>query len=75
MLVINLYEYNELVQSYIVCHLRLNNVNQCYASLRDLQLTISENYFIGNDIQMSNSYNCLGVAYQLSGKCELAIHA
>jgi hypothetical protein len=21
---------------------------------------------------MSNSYNCLGVAYQLSGKCELA---
>ena len=58
-----------------LCHLRLNNVNQCYASLRDLQLTISENYFIGNDIQMSNSYNCLGVAYQLSGKCELAIHA
>ena len=55
-----------------LCHLRLNNVNQCYTSLRDLHLTISENYFIGNDMQMSNSYNCLGVAYQLSGKCELA---
>jgi hypothetical protein len=27
-----------------LCHFRLNNVNQCYNSLRDLQLTISENY-------------------------------
>jgi hypothetical protein len=26
-----------------LCHFRLNNVNQCYNSLRDLQLTISEN--------------------------------
>ena len=42
-----------------LCHFRLNNVNQCYNSLRDLQLTISENYFIFGNIQRSNSYNCL----------------
>ena len=58
-----------------LCHLHLNNVNQCYNSLRDLQLTISENYFIFGNIQRSNSYNCLGVAYQLSGQRALAEHA
>jgi hypothetical protein len=40
-----------------LCHFHLNNVNQCYNSLRDLQLTISEDYFIYNDIERSNSYN------------------
>ena len=58
-----------------LCHFRLNNVNQCYNSLRDLQLTISENYFIFGNIHRSNSYNCLGVAYQLSGQRALAEHA
>lgn len=58
-----------------LCHLRLDNVNQCYISLRDLQLTISENYFISNNIQRSNTYNCLGIAYQLIGKHALAEHA
>ena len=58
-----------------LCHLRLSNVNQCYNSLRDLQLTISENYFISNNRGKSNSYNCLGVAYQLIGKRVLAEHA
>ena len=58
-----------------LCHFRLSNVNQCYNSLRDLQLTISENYFIFGNIQRSNSYNCLGVAYQLSGQRALAEHA
>jgi tetratricopeptide (TPR) repeat protein len=58
-----------------LCHLHLNNVNQCYNSLRDLQLTISEDYFILDCIQRSNSYNCLGVAYQLIGKRELAERA
>jgi tetratricopeptide (TPR) repeat protein len=58
-----------------LCHLHLNNVNQWYNSLRDLQLTISEDYFISNCIQRSYSYNCLGVAYQLIGKRELAERA
>jgi hypothetical protein len=58
-----------------LCHVLLNNVNQCYNSHRDLQLTISENYFIFGNIQRSNSYNCLGVAYQLSGQRALAEHA
>jgi tetratricopeptide (TPR) repeat protein len=58
-----------------LCHLHLNNVNQCYNSLRGLQLTISNNYFIPNYMRRSNSYNCLGVAYQLIGKRELAERA
>ena len=58
-----------------LCHFRLNNDNQCYNSLRHLQITISEDYFISNYIQRSHSYNCLGVAYQLIGKRELAEHA
>jgi Flp pilus assembly protein TadD len=44
-------------------------------SLRGLQLTISNNYCISNCIQRSNSYNCLGVAYHLIGKRELAERA
>ena len=55
-----------------LCHFHLNNVKQCDYSLRDLHLTISEGYFIGNYIDRSNSCNCLGVAYQLIGKRELA---
>jgi len=58
-----------------LCHFRLNNVNQCFNSLRYLQLTISEDYFIYYDIERSNSYNCLGVAYQLIEKREFAEHA
>ena len=58
-----------------LCHFHLNNVNQFNNSLRDLQLTISENYFISNTIDRSNSYNCLGVAYQLIGKRALAERA
>jgi Flp pilus assembly protein TadD len=53
-------------------HIRLNNVSQCYDSIRKLQLTIRKNYFISDYIERSNSYNCLGVAYQLIGKRVLA---
>jgi hypothetical protein len=38
----------------------------------DLQLTISEDYFISNNRDRSNSYNCLGVAFQLIGNHEMA---
>jgi tetratricopeptide (TPR) repeat protein len=53
-----------------LCHYHLNNVNQCYSALDDLQLTISEDYFISSN--RSNSYNCLGVAYALIGNHEMA---
>jgi tetratricopeptide (TPR) repeat protein len=58
-----------------LCHFHLNNANQCYNSLRDLQLTISEDYFISGSPIRSNSYNCLGVAYQLLEKRALAERA
>ena len=58
-----------------LCHFHLNNVNQFYNSLRDLQLTISDDYFISDTIDRSNSYNCLGVAYQLLEKRALAERA
>jgi tetratricopeptide (TPR) repeat protein len=72
------YTISPVVYSHFLlflCHLHLNNVNQCYNSLRGLQLTISNNYFIPNYMRRSNSYNCLGVAYQLIGKRELAERA
>jgi lipoprotein NlpI len=55
-----------------LCHYHLNNVNQCYSALADLQLTISEDYFILDNVDRSNSYNCLGVAYVLIGNHEMA---
>jgi hypothetical protein len=57
-----------VVYSYFLrflCHYHLNNVSQCNSALTDLQLTISEDYFISYDMQRSRSYNCLGVAFQL----------
>jgi hypothetical protein len=48
-----------------LCHYHLNNVNQCYSALADLQLTISEDYFISDNVDRSILYNCLGVAYVL----------
>ena len=55
-----------------LCYYHLNNVNLCYNALVDLQLTISEDYFILNNMQRSRSYNCLGVAFQLIGNHEMA---
>jgi tetratricopeptide (TPR) repeat protein len=55
-----------------LCHYHLNNVNQCHSALVDLQQTISEDYFILNNMQRSNSYNCLGVTYALIGNHEMA---
>jgi hypothetical protein len=55
-----------------LCYFHLNNINQCYNALADLQLTISEDYFISENIDRSNSYNCLGVAFQLIGNHEMA---
>ena len=55
-----------------LCHYHLNNVTQYNSAFADLQLTISEDYFILSNIDRSNSYNCLGVAYALIGNHEMA---
>ena len=55
-----------------LCYYHLNNINQCYNALADLQLTISEDYFISDNILRSSSYNFLGVAFQLIGNHEMA---
>jgi tetratricopeptide (TPR) repeat protein len=58
-----------------LCYYHLNNVTQCLSVLADLQITISEDYFILNNRHRANSYNCLGVAYALIGNYESAAHA
>ncbi|XP_052078289.1 uncharacterized protein LOC127716216 [Mytilus californianus] len=51
-----------------LCHYHLNNVPELRNSLQDLQLTIDEDYFIGEDVIVrSTSYYCLGTALQLMG--------
>jgi hypothetical protein len=55
-----------------LCYFHLNNINQCYKALADLQLTISEDYFISDNIERFSSYNCLRVAFQLIGNHEMA---
>jgi hypothetical protein len=55
-----------------LCYYHLNNINQCHSALADLQLTISEDYFISENLERSSSYNCLGVAFQLIGNHEMA---
>ncbi|XP_063414368.1 uncharacterized protein LOC134696470 [Mytilus trossulus] len=51
-----------------LCHYHLNNVRECQISLRDLQLTIAEDYFMGEDIfPKAFSKYCLGTALQLIG--------
>ena len=54
-----------------LCHFHLSNVNQYYYILRDLQHTISNDSFVSSTM-ISNSNNCLGVAYQLIEKRALA---
>jgi hypothetical protein len=55
-----------------LCYYHLNNINQCNNALADLQRTISEDYFISNNRDRSNSHNCLGIAFQLIGNHEMA---
>jgi tetratricopeptide (TPR) repeat protein len=55
-----------------LCYYHLNNVNLCYSALADLQLTISEDYFILDNEERSISYHYLGVAFQLIGNHEMA---
>ena len=61
-----------VVKTFSNVNYHLNNINQCYNAIADLQLTISEDYFISDNIDRSISYNCLGVAFQLIGNHEMA---
>ncbi|XP_052078057.1 uncharacterized protein LOC127715997 isoform X1 [Mytilus californianus] len=50
-----------------LCHYQLNNICQCQHSLKDLQLTIEEDYFIAEDSEKASSYNILGIIFHLVG--------
>ncbi|CAC5364331.1 unnamed protein product [Mytilus coruscus] len=51
-----------------LCYYNQNDVRECRNSLRDLKLTIAEDYFIiEDDICEAFSYYCLGTALQLMG--------
>ncbi|CAC5364314.1 unnamed protein product [Mytilus coruscus] len=51
-----------------LCYYNLNDVRECRNSLRDLKLTIAEDYFIEDDDSLkASSYYCLGTALQLTG--------
>lgn len=58
-----------------LCHYHLNNTGQCWDSLRNLQLTIQESYFIANNFQQAQSYKMLGITFQLLGDSESAKQA
>lgn len=55
-----------------LCHYHLMNTAACCNSLRDLQLTIEKDYFIGHAYGKSVSYNILGITFQLLGDIESA---
>ncbi|XP_076070612.1 uncharacterized protein LOC143042237 [Mytilus galloprovincialis] len=62
-------EISPVVYAHFVsflCYYHLNNVRECLNSLRYLELTITEDYFIIKDKRIqSMSYYCLGIALQL----------
>ncbi|XP_052076604.1 uncharacterized protein LOC127714574 [Mytilus californianus] len=58
-----------------LCHYHLKNSRQCWDSLRDLQLTIDENYFIATPIFKATSFYILGRSFQLLGDIESASQA
>ncbi|VDI33852.1 Hypothetical predicted protein [Mytilus galloprovincialis] len=66
------YEIPPIVYAHFMsflCHYHMNNMRECRSSLRDLQLTIAENYFMGKDkCPKALSYYCLGTSLQLMGE-------
>jgi hypothetical protein len=56
-----------------LCHYHLNNVNQCREELEKFQKTVSKRDFINkSSADISHSYNCLGIAFQIFGNREMA---
>lgn len=58
-----------------LCHYHLHNTRQCMDSLRNLQLTIKDKYFIAYLLEEAISYDMLGIAFQLIGDTESARQA
>ncbi|XP_052077199.1 uncharacterized protein LOC127715219 isoform X2 [Mytilus californianus] len=60
-----------------LCHYHQNNTTQCHCCLRDLQLTIEEEYFMGkaDAFEKAITYNILGITFQLIGDIESARHS
>ncbi|CAC5426239.1 unnamed protein product [Mytilus coruscus] len=58
-----------------LCHYHLNNTRKYRDSLRDLQLTIEQDYFIPCDCWKAASYNILGTSFQLVKDIESARHS
>ncbi|VDH98976.1 Hypothetical predicted protein, partial [Mytilus galloprovincialis] len=50
-----------------LCYYQLTNISQCQHSLKDLQVTIDEDFFIANDSEKASSYNILGIIFHLVG--------
>lgn len=59
----------------LLCHYHLQISKECWDSLRDLQLTIEEKYFIATQMFKGLSYNILGISFQLLGDLESAKQA
>lgn len=58
-----------------LCQYHLNNTIQCYHCLRDLQLSIEQEYFIANASEKARAYNIIGISFQLIGDIASAQHA
>lgn len=50
-----------------LCHYHFYNTEQFWDSLRCLQFTIENNYFIANVFEKASSYNMLGILFKLLG--------
>lgn len=51
----SLFEVPPVVYAYLLsllCHYHLNNVQECKTSLGNLQLTITEKYFLGKEVYL-----------------------
>ncbi|CAC5426240.1 unnamed protein product [Mytilus coruscus] len=73
-----IYRVPPVVYAYFLrflCHYHLKNTSKYLDSIRDLQLTIEEDYFIGHSYEKYVSYNTLGLTFELSGDHESARQA
>lgn len=55
-----------------LCHHHLNNTRQCRDALRDLKLSIQENYLISNSFHKALSNNLIGILFHLIVKTDSA---
>jgi len=53
-----------------LCYFKQNDYRNCQIALSSLKRTIESIYFIGNNGDLAESYNCLGVTYRMLGLLE-----